>query len=53
MVNNETYEEYKVRKGITNIHQANIVLGIDALNALKLTAKKLKEAESIIKLKNK
>lgn len=50
MSNKETYEEYKIRKGITNVHQASIVLGLDAITLIN---KKLKEANKIIQLKTK
>lgn len=42
----ETYEEYKVRNGITNVHQASVVLGLDAMNII---SRKLKEANEALK----
>ena len=50
MKKKETYEEYKIRKGITNVHQASIILGLDAV---KIIAEKFKEAHRLIELKNK
>ena len=46
----ETYEEYKIRKGITSVHQASIILGLDAVSVI---GKQLKEADRLIKLKSK
>jgi hypothetical protein len=40
----ETYEQYKIRKGITNIHQANILLGLDAI---RIISEKMKEANRL------
>jgi hypothetical protein len=41
----ETYEQYKVRKEITNIHQASIVLGLDAIGII---SEQMKEANKLI-----
>jgi hypothetical protein len=46
----ETYEEYKTRKGITNVHQASIIIGLDAI---KIISHNLKEANRLIELKSK
>tara|TARA_R110002020_G_C16289615_1_gene772328 strand:- start:2458 stop:2766 length:309 start_codon:yes stop_codon:yes gene_type:complete len=46
----ETYEEYKIRKGITNVHKAITILGLDAVSII---SKELKEANRLIKLKSK
>lgn len=45
---NETYEEYKLRKGITNVHQASIILGLDTI---AIISKKLEEMNKVIKTK--
>jgi len=47
---NETYEDYKIRKGITNVHQATMIISLDAI---KIFSEKLREANRIIKLKSK
>lgn len=39
----ETYEEYKIRKGITNVHQASIILGLDAISVIGKQLKQLKQ----------
>jgi len=46
----ETYEEYKIRKGITNVHEASILLGLDAVSII---GKQLREADRLIRLKSK
>jgi hypothetical protein len=46
----ETYEEYKIRKGITNVHQASMILGLDAV---KIISHNLNEANRLIELKSK
>ena len=34
MVKGETYEQYKNRKGITNVHQASVVLILDGIKIM-------------------
>ena len=36
----ETYEEYKIRKGIVNEYQANIELGLDAIRIISKIIKR-------------
>lgn len=42
MNKNETYDEYKIRKGIYNEHQACIELGLDCIKSISFSFKKAK-----------